>query len=117
MSDERYLHLVRTTCPLPVGTHVVAYCRDSGGEEQERSVQQQVQVVGEFCSAHGLVLERTYVDEARLSSNTEKRNAINEMLSDLSRRFKQIRNLEKRKEQVEKHPYGVIVWKSNRLGR
>ena len=117
MSDERYLHLIRTTCPLPSGTHVVAYCRDSGGEEQDRSVQQQIQVVREFCSAHGLILERTYVDEAKLSSNTEKRTAINEMLSDLSRRFKQIRSLEKRKAQVEKYPFGVIVWKSNRLGR
>ena len=117
MSDERYLHLIRTTCPLPSGTHVVAYCRDSGGEEQDRSVQQQIQVVREFCSAHGLILERTYVDEAKLSSNTEKRTAINELLSDLSRRFKQIRSLEKRKAQVEKYPFGVIVWKSNRLGR
>ena len=34
MSDERYLHLVRQDCPLPPGTHVVLYTRDSGGKNK-----------------------------------------------------------------------------------
>jgi hypothetical protein len=37
-SDNRYLHLIRQDCLLPPGTHVVGYCRDSGGEEQDCSV-------------------------------------------------------------------------------
>ncbi len=27
--NARYLHLIRQDCPLPPGTHVVGYCRDS----------------------------------------------------------------------------------------
>lgn len=29
---NRYLHLVHQDCLLPPGTHIVAYCRDSGGK-------------------------------------------------------------------------------------
>ena len=39
------------------------------------------------------------------------------MLSDLSQRFRQIRHLDKRRAFMEKNPFGLIVWKSNRLGR
>jgi hypothetical protein len=28
-SDNRYLHIIRQDCPLPPGTHVVGYCRNS----------------------------------------------------------------------------------------
>ena len=62
MTDNRYLHLVRQDCPVPPNTHVVAYCRDSGGDEQDRSVQQQVQTVNEYCQHHGLILEQVYSD-------------------------------------------------------
>ena len=71
-SENRYLHLIRQDCPLPPGTHVVVYCRDSGGEEQDRSVSQQIDTAHEYCQHHNLVLEKVYVDEARLSSNTRK---------------------------------------------
>ncbi len=117
MTDNRYLHLVRQDCPLPPNTHVVAYCRDSGGDEQDRSVQQQVQTVNEYCQHHGLILEHVYSDEARSGSNSEKRNQLQDMLSDLSQRFRQIRHLDKRRAFMEKYPFGLIVWKSNRLGR
>ena len=117
MTDNRYLHLIRNDCPLPPGTHVVAYCRDSGGEEQDRSVQQQVQVIREYCDHHRLILERIYIDEAKLSSNSEKRDELNRMLSEVAFRFKQIRHLDKRRAHMDKHPFGLIVWKSNRLGR
>jgi len=32
-NNNNYLHLIRQDCPVPAGTHVVVYCRDSGGEE------------------------------------------------------------------------------------
>jgi DNA invertase Pin-like site-specific DNA recombinase len=117
MSDYRYLHLVRQDCPLPPGTHVVIYCRDSGGEEQDRSVTQQVEAAEEYCRFHNLVLEHTYKDDAKLSSNTEKRNHLQEMLLDLRRRFKQINDRYRRDKVARERPFGVIFWKSSRLGR
>ena len=117
MSDERYLHLVRQDCPLPPGTHVVLYCRDSGGEEQDRSIQQQVDAGTEFCRHHKLVVEQTYIDEAKLSANTEKRDDLQKMLDDLRSRFKRINDRYKREKFTQERPFGVIFWKSNRLGR
>jgi DNA invertase Pin-like site-specific DNA recombinase len=117
MTDNRYLHLVRPDCPLPPGTHVVAYCRDSGGEEQDRSVHQQVDTAREYCLHHNLVLDHVYVDEARVSSNTDKRSDLQKMLFDLHREFRLIHDRYKREKATRETPYGVIFWKSNRLGR
>jgi len=120
MSDSdnnHYLHLVRQDCPLPPGTHVVGYCRDSGGEEQDRSVSQQAETIREYCAHHNLVLDKLYLDEARKSSNTDKREALQEMLYDLHANFKRINDRYRREKAIAEHPYGVIFWKSNRLGR
>jgi hypothetical protein len=117
MTDNRYLHLIRQDCPLPPGTHVVVYCRDSGGDEQDRSVAQQVDVAREYCQHHNLVLDKLYVDESKLSSNTEKRDALQELLSGLRRRFRHINDRYKREKASHENPFGVIFWKSNRLGR
>src|SRR5271165_6786387 len=96
MSESRYLHLIRQDCPLPKGTHVVAYCRDSGGEEQDRSTQQQAEVIHEYCLHFGLVLELVYSDDARQASSTEKRTQLQSMLLDLRNRFRQINDRHKR---------------------
>lgn len=116
-TDNRYLHLIRQDCPLPPGTHVVVYCRDSGGDEQDRSVAQQIDVAREYCQHHNLVLDKLYVDESKLSSNTDKRDALQELLSDLRRRFRHINDRYKREKASRENPFGVIFWKSNRLGR
>jgi 5-methylcytosine-specific restriction endonuclease McrA len=55
-TDNRYLHLIRQDCPLPHGTHVVVYCRDSGGDEQDHSVAR------EYSQHNNLVLNKLYVD-------------------------------------------------------
>jgi hypothetical protein len=117
MTESRYLHLVRQDCPLPAGAHAVAYCRDSGGEEQERSTQQQVEVIREYCAQHNLILERVYVDDAKQASGTEKRNELQDLLLGLRNRFKQINDRSKRATRARTNPFGVIFWKSNRLGR
>lgn len=116
-SDNRYLHLLRQDCPLPPGTHVVIYCRDSGGDEQDRSVSQQVQTAREYCEFHNLVVDNVYIDEARQSSNTDKRSALQEMLSDVRSQFKTINDRNRRDKLFKERSFGVIFWKSNRLGR
>jgi len=112
-NNHRYLHLIRQDCPLPPGTHVVVYCRDSGGEEQDRSVSQQIDTAREYCQHHNLMFEKVYVDEARSSSNTEKRDALQELLSDLRRRFKRVHDRHKRTKVTRENPFGVVFWKSN----
>ncbi len=116
-SDARYLHLIRQDCPLPPGTHVVGYCRDSGGEEQDRSVSQQADTIREYCTHHNLILDKLYLDEARKSSNTDKREALQEMLYDIRGHFKRINDRYRREKAITENPFGVIFWKSNRLGR
>ncbi len=118
MTEEiRYQHLIRQDCPLPAGTPVMVYCRDSGGEEQERSVGQQIEVAKEYCRVHGLILEHVYRDDAKVSTNTEKRDELKAMLAEVRKRFKLINDRGKREVFRKSYKLGLIFWKSNRLGR
>lgn len=117
MTIQRYDHIMRPDCPLPSGASVVAYCRDSGNEDQERSVSQQQEAIREYCAKHSLVLERIYTDTAKSGGSAETRTALNEMLSELRARFKPIRDRAKRAKQADSQPFGLVVWKSNRLSR
>src|SRR5690348_9719321 len=109
----RYQHLIRQDCPLPPGSHVVIYCRDSGGQEQDRSIDQQVAAAEEYCMRHSLLIEHIYRDEKRLSSNTDKREQLQAMLLDLHQRFKRINDRYRRERITQERPFGVIFWKSN----
>ncbi len=95
----------------------LATAANSGGEDQDRSVTQQNETIHEYCICHNLVLEKVYTDEARKSSNTDKREALQEMMYDLHRQFKRINDRYKREKITKEQPFGVIFWKSNRLGR
>ena len=111
-SEYKYLHLVRQDCPLPPGTRVFVYCRDSGGDEQDRSVTQQIETAREYCRFHNLVLEQHYIDEARQSSNTDKRGELQKMIFEIHTRFKRINDRYKREKITRESPFGVIFWKS-----
>lgn len=115
--DARYLSLMRQDCPLPPGTPVDLYCRDSGGEAQERSVQQQLDAGKEYAAAHHLVIENIYIDDGLTGSNAERRDELNRMLSNIAANHRQIRDMGKRERHMAKHPRGVLFWKANRLGR
>ena len=119
MSEKtyHYLHLLRPDCPLPAGSEVVAYCRDSGGESQDRSVAQQVEAIKEYCDAHELLLREIYVDEAKQGSNSDRRERFQIMLNTLFEQRSRIGDKAKRDRLTKKQPFGVIFWKSNRLGR
>ena len=70
------------SCPLASGARVWAYCRDSGGEEQD--IESQKHAVLDYIEANGLVLDRLFVDEARPGSSVVGRQAF-ELMIDLSR--------------------------------
>ena len=98
-------HLFRRPCPFEPGSHVVAYARDSGGDEQDRSVDQQKQIYESYCKHHGLVLVNVYADRARPGGSTVGREDFELMIADL-------RNAES-----GQWVAGVIFWKLNRLAR
>lgn len=58
--------------PLPPGARVVAYYRDSGHADQERSVPQQRRAAEAYCEQHQVVLLRAFADEARPGGSVEQ---------------------------------------------
>jgi site-specific DNA recombinase len=92
----------KSEIPFLPGDEVVAYLRDSGHENQELSVDQQESELREFCIEHGIVLFRTYIDEARQGSSDKKRDKLAEMMHDLRRHLPVA---------------GVIVWSNSRFAR
>ena len=59
--------MIANDCPLPPGSRVVAYFRDSGGEDQERSVEQQHREAQAYCARFHLVLVRVFGEHFRFS--------------------------------------------------
>jgi len=71
--------------PFPPSARVVAYCRDSGGRDQDLSIPQQEERIGEWCRLHSLALVRVFKDAARSGTSTAGRDAFLEMFSYLTR--------------------------------
>ena len=67
-------------CPLPPGSRVAGYFRDSGGDEQERSVDQQRCVAGEYREQHHMVLVRIFADEARPGGTIVGRDRFDDLI-------------------------------------
>ena len=88
-------------CPLPAGSLVWAYCRDSGGEDQD--IVSQKAAILDYIERHGLVLDRLFVDEARPGSSVIGRDAFEDMIH-VSRQ--------------EPRPVdGIVVWSFSRFAR
>jgi DNA invertase Pin-like site-specific DNA recombinase len=98
-------------CPLPPGSRVVGYFRDSGGDEQERSVDQQRRVAEEYCQLHHLVLVRVFVDQARPGSTVVGRDGFD----DLIRFCRQSAPSAKRR--APEAPDGILLWDLKRFAR
>ena len=88
-------------CPLPSGSGVWAYCRDSGGEDQD--IRSQKAAVLEYIDSSGLILDRTFVDEARPGSSVVGRDAFEQMI-ELSK-------------QEPRRVDGIVLWSFSRFAR
>lgn len=72
--------IVRRDCLLDPGAIAWAYFRDSGGEAQERSVGQQLDVAREYAAKHDLHLTLTFADEARQCSTAARKRRRDPLL-------------------------------------
>ena len=88
--------------PFPPGAALVAYLRDSGGAEQESSIEQQEQIVRAWCAAQGYRLTRLFIDEAISGSTSARREQFLEMIAYFHNGASEA---------------GVVVWKFSRFAR
>lgn len=86
---------------LPLGSSVWAYLRDSGGPTQDRSVEQQREVLREYCSSHGLILTEVFEDVHK-SGTKDDRDKLREIIT--------------RVEHGDK-PDGLLLWSYARFAR
>ncbi len=98
-------------CPLPPGSRVAGYFRDSGGDEQERSVDQQRRVAEEYCQQHHLVLVKLFADEARPGSTIVGRDAFDNLIH----YCRQLAPSAKRR--APDAPDGILLWDLKRFAR
>ena len=94
---------MRTQCPLPPGSRIWIYCRDSGGDEQDRSVDQQILELEAYAHEHSLIILRKLLDRARPGSSTVGRDEFEEMIH-LSR-------------QEPRMADGILLWSMSRFAR
>jgi DNA invertase Pin-like site-specific DNA recombinase len=87
---------------LPPGSRVIAYLRDSGGDKQELSTNDQRNEIKAYCKRHGLVLIDIFEDMARSGTSTVKRDEFERMV-DLCRKGQ--------------FTDGVLVWNFARFAR
>lgn len=86
---------------LSPGSVVWCYLRDSGGPTQDRSVDQQREVVSEYCIKHGLLLEKVFAD-VHITGKKDTRDQFREMISLIEHGQK---------------PDGLILWSMARFAR
>lgn len=88
---------------LAAGARVYAYCRDSGGSGQEKSVANQRAELAAYAAQRGWVVVAWYVDEARQSGDLARRDAFMALIADC---------------QTTPRPVdAVLIWSMSRLFR
>jgi site-specific DNA recombinase len=88
---------------LTPGSLVVAYLRDSGGTNQEESIDRQEAEVRRWCDEYNLVLTTVYVDEAKTANHSlHKRKDLLSMMAYLN-------------DGAEEK--GVVIWNYERFAR
>jgi len=92
------------TCPFPAGSTILAYLRDSGGDEQELSTEQQRQHILEYCHENNLICLKIYQDSLS-GSKTTNRIQFQQCLHTL------------RHPQPNQQIAGLILWKYSRFAR
>lgn len=89
--------------PFPPGTSLVAYLRDSGGRDQDVSVERQRLELSAWAASAGLIVTHWFADEARSGSGTASRRAFLELNAYLS---------------ASRRPEaGVVIWEYARFAR
>jgi hypothetical protein len=86
---------------LPPGSSVWAYLRDSGGPSQDRSIEQQREVLREYCGLHGLILVDVFEDVHKTGTKDDR---------------DQLREIITRVEHGDK-PDGLLLWSYARFAR
>ena len=90
-------------CPLPAGSRVFTYARDSGGEDQERSVDEQIRIYDAYAEQHGLIIARHFQDRARPGSSMIGRTGLEQLLAEARR--------------LPRPAEGILFWSMDRLSR
>lgn len=97
--------MIQHTCPFPPDTALAAYLRDSGGPEQEQSVEQQLAEARRYCERHRLRLDESlvFVDRARSGKSTDARDDFYRMIAALDK--------------TPRPCDGLLLWSSARFAR
>lgn len=123
MSDPLVARFKKLTCPLSPGSRIVAYARDSGGEEQDRSVDQQLETYRAYCEHFNLTLVEAFNDRARSGSSTVGRDGFDQMITFLRDRAPEPETKKRKQRAVsntrpnDQAIHGILIWKGNRFGR
>jgi len=99
------LNMSVNICPIEPGSIVGGYFRDSGGPEQEKSVDQQLAEARRYCERHQLRFDESlvFIDRARSGKNTDERDDF----------FRMIAALDKKPRPCD----GMLLWSSARFAR
>jgi DNA invertase Pin-like site-specific DNA recombinase len=103
MPDPILSRLIGQPCPLAPGSRILTYARDSGGEDQERSVDEQIRLYDAYADHFGLVIIRHFHDRARPGSSLVGREGLEHLLEEARR--------------DPRPAEGILFWALDRLSR